>query len=116
MNNVFDLGLKVLGLYTSGLIFVFFVALLMLAIVICLSCASELYVYEKRKISQIRMIREKFIKLELSGSGGTLLIEASSIRKIRIKGKIAEVAFKNGIEEKYRLKKPLDIGQMYIAD
>ena len=55
----------------------------------------------------------KVIALELDGEGGTILINATSIKLMKINGRYVEIEFKSdGTVRKYLLKKPVTEAQM----
>lgn len=55
----------------------------------------------------------KVIALELDGEGGTILINATSVKLMKISGRYVEIEFKlDGTVRKYLLKKPVTNAQM----
>lgn len=55
----------------------------------------------------------RVIALELDGEGGTVLINPTSIKLMKISGRYVEIEFKSdGTVRKYLLKKPVSEAQM----
>lgn len=112
IDSIIQLAAKCLGTFVVGLIFLFCVALLYFGIIMAFACAAELYTYEKDRIRQIRKPKESCIELELDGSGGTVVINTSSIKLLHISGRVIEIQFKDGSKNKYMLKDAPDPSRM----